>query len=34
MIILHTNFEVLMLTYYRDTKGNAKCRNWGDLGWL
>jgi len=33
MIKLHTKFEVSMFTHYKDTKDNAKCRNWGRLGW-
>jgi len=31
MINLHTKFEV-SIAHYEDMKGNAKCRNWGDLG--
>jgi len=27
-------FGVSMTTPYKDTKNNAKCRNWGGLGWL
>jgi len=29
VINLSTKFEVFTLTLYKDTKGNAKCRNWG-----
>jgi len=32
MINPHTKFEVSMFTHYEDMKGNAKCRNWGDMG--
>jgi len=24
-----TKFEVYMISYYEDMKGNAECRNWG-----
>jgi len=34
MINLRTKFKVFMLTHFKDTKGNAKCRNWGSLKWL
>ena len=27
-------FEVLILTRYRNIKGDAKCRKWSGLGWL
>jgi len=29
---LCTKFEVCMFIHYEDTKGHAKCRNWGGLG--
>jgi len=32
MINLHIKFEVFVFAHYEDTKGNAKCRNWGGLG--
>jgi len=32
MINLSTKFEVSKFTHYEDTKGNAKCRNWGGGG--
>ena len=31
---LPTKFEVPILTRYRNIKGDAKCRQWGGLGWL
>jgi len=34
MINLPTKFEVSMFTHYEDTKGSAKCRNWGGFGYL
>jgi len=34
MINPFTEFEVTTVYHYEDTKGNAKCRNWGGLGWL
>jgi len=30
-INLYTKYEVSMFTYYEDTKGNEKCKNWGGL---
>jgi len=32
MMNLSTKFEVCMFTHYDKMKGNAKLRNWGDLG--
>jgi len=34
MANLHTKFEVLIFTSYRDIKGIEKCRKLGGLGWL
>ena len=34
MIHLPTKFEVPIFTRYGDMKGVAKCRKWGDLGWV
>jgi len=34
MINLHTKFEISVFIHFEDTKGNAKRRNWGGLGWL
>ena len=30
----HTKFEVSRFTCYEAMNGGAKCRKWGDLGWL
>jgi len=32
MINPSTEYEVSMFTHYKDTKGDAKCRNWVALG--
>jgi len=34
MINLCTKFEISMFTHYEDTKGNAKCINFGNFMWL
>jgi len=34
MLNVSTEFEVSTLTQNEDTKGTAKCRNWGGLEWL
>jgi len=34
MTNLSIKFEVFIFTHYEDTKGNAKCRNWGGFGQL
>jgi len=34
MVNLSTKFEVSAFILYKDTKGNAKCRNWGSVGRL
>jgi len=31
MISLYTKYEVSMVTYYEDMKGNEKRKNWGGL---
>jgi len=32
MINLYTKYEVSMFAYYKDMKGDEKCKNWGGLG--
>ena len=34
MANVHTKFEVLSFTHYRDMKCVAKYTKWGGLGWL
>jgi len=34
MINLFTRFEDSIFNHYKDMKGNAKCRNYGDFAWL
>ena len=29
---MNTNFEVSIVTHYKDMKGNAECRKWGWFG--
>jgi len=32
MVNLYTKYEVSTFTHYEDMKGDAKCKNCGDLG--
>ena len=34
MVNLYTKFEVSRCTRFEGMNGGAKCRKWGDLGWL